>query len=115
MTAAHIVVMAWTADRSTATDGGTVSSVIACSALLLADRDVLSTAPGGVAFVHLDVDDARLRSRVAHRAEHFTPVALLDSQLAALEPLTPEEDGVTLSSSGGVEEPVAAARAALGA
>lgn len=109
------LLVAWMADHPAATDGGVVNSVIACSALRLAYRDVLRTAPGGVAFVHLDVDDARLRSRVADRSEHFMPAALLDSQLTALEPLSPQESGVTLSASAGVEELVAAARAALDA
>ncbi len=94
-------------------NGGVVRSVVACSALRVAYRDVLRTAPGGVAFVHLDVDDARHRDRVAQRSGHFMPLALLDSQLAALEPLTPREAGTTLSAGEGVDELVRRARAAL--
>jgi len=38
----------------------------------------------------------RLRVRLAARANHFMSAAMLDSQLAALEPLDDDEDGVVL-------------------
>lgn len=107
----------WMAGQATAVRHGAapgpVRSVIACSALRLAYRDVLRTAPGGVAFVHLDVADAQLRARVEGRSDHYMPVGLLDSQLAALEPLATREDGITLSAGEGVDALVEAARAAL--
>ena len=51
-------------------------------------------------FVVLDVHGDVLRSRVAARADHWMPSTLLDSQLATLEPLDPDEDGVTVPVGG---------------
>ena len=46
-----------------------------------------------VVFIHLDGDPALLGERMRGREGHFMPVTLLPSQLATLEPLTPEELG----------------------
>ncbi len=70
-------------------------SVVACSALRRAYRDRLRTASGVVDFYELDVDPDDLRQRMAQRAGHYMPVALLESQLATLEPLDADE-GVRL-------------------
>lgn len=59
--------------------------VLACSALKRAYRDRLAVSPE-VAFVHLQGDPALIAARLAGRADHFMPAALLGSQLAALEP-----------------------------
>ena len=56
--------------------------VLACSALKQRYRDVLSIP--GVRCVHLRGDIALIRARMEARA-HFMPVALLESQFAALE------------------------------
>jgi gluconokinase len=72
-----------------------VSTVMTCSALRRRYRDVLRAAADNTFFVHLAVDPERLRQRMSSR-KHFMPAALLKSQLAALEPLQPDEDGVTV-------------------
>lgn len=71
-------------------------SVVTCSALERAYRDVLASAPGRVRFVHLSGDPSLIAGRMGHRTGHFMPTALLPSQFAALEPLQPDEDGVTV-------------------
>src|SRR5262245_29366473 len=62
------------------------SAVVACSALKQAYRDVLADGRPEVVFVHLTAPAAVIRDRLDHRREHFMPAALLDSQLATLEP-----------------------------
>ena len=72
------------------------SSVVTCSALRRSYRDLLREAEGQVFFVHLTAPADLLGDRLALRAGHFMPAALLGSQLAALEPLTPDEPGATI-------------------
>ena len=52
--------------------------------------------------------------RMAHRAGHFMPTTLLPSQLSTLEPLEPDEDGVTITSRPTPEETLAAILEAVG-
>ncbi|MEU7785885.1 gluconokinase [Amycolatopsis sp. NPDC049159] len=68
--------------------GGVVTS----SALKRRYRDVLRTG-GNVWFAHLHGDREVLAERMQSRSGHFMPVSLLDSQLADLEPLEPDEPG----------------------
>ncbi|GLY41783.1 gluconokinase [Amycolatopsis sp. NBRC 101858] len=68
--------------------GGVVTS----SALKRRYRDVLRTG-GNVWFAHLHGDREILAERMQSRSGHFMPVSLLDSQLADLEPLEPDEPG----------------------
>ncbi|MEU0793182.1 gluconokinase [Amycolatopsis sp. NPDC005961] len=68
--------------------GGVVTS----SALKRRYRDVLRTG-GKVWFAHLNGDHDTLAERMKSRSGHFMPVSLLDSQLADLEPLEPDEPG----------------------
>ncbi|MCD2515815.1 gluconokinase [Massilia sp. G4R7] len=70
--------------------------VLACSALKRYYRDILRAASGDVRFVHLHGERALIAQRMGARTGHFMPVALLDSQLRDLEPLQPDEAGVTL-------------------
>ncbi|MCK0115730.1 gluconokinase [Isoptericola sp. S6320L] len=71
--------------------------VTACSALRRTYRDELRrTAGGDLAFVHLTATREVLAERVLGRHEHFMPPALLDSQLATLEPLQDDETGLAL-------------------
>lgn len=79
-----------------AMDSAGGSTVVACSALRRSYRDVLRTADGRVRFALLVVTPEELARRLATRTDHFMPPSLLASQLAALEPLGPDEDGVTL-------------------
>lgn len=89
------------------------SSVLSCSALRRRYRDVLSAAGDRVRFVHLVVDPATLEARMTARTDHFMPVSMLASQLATLEPLTADEDGVDVPARGDVDEVVDAVLAAL--
>ncbi|WP_063034418.1 gluconokinase [Nocardia grenadensis] len=85
----------WLRARTAAGTGG----VMACSALKRRYRDVLRTGAPGVYFLLLTADRDELLARITGRTEHFMPAALLDSQLAALEPLQPGERGVALHGS----------------
>ncbi|GIG41739.1 gluconokinase [Cellulomonas phragmiteti] len=89
------------------------STVVACSALRGAYREVLREAQGRVRFVLLDVPVEALRERIVHRAGHWMPPSLLESQLATLEPLRPDEDGVTVPVVGPPDVVVSDALAAL--
>ncbi len=83
---------AWLASRA---EGG----VIACSALKRSYRDALRDAAPGMRFVHLRADEALLASRMAVRREregHFMAPGMLASQLADLEPLDPDEEGLSI-------------------
>lgn len=88
----------WARERTGA--GGVVS----CSALKRSYRDRLRAAAPGLVFVHLSGDRELIESRMSHRKGHFMPTALLDSQFATLEPLQPDEAGVTADISGSPEE-----------
>ena len=72
-----------------------IGTALACSALRRSYRDILrSTTPDDESFViQLDADGETLRARMAARSGHFMPVSLLESQLATLEPLQPDERG----------------------
>lgn len=72
--------------------------VIACSALKRSYRDVLRAASPGVCFVQLVLDRTAALDRVAHRLGHFMPATLVDSQLASLEPLQPDEPGLAVDA-----------------
>ena len=71
-----------------------------CSSLRRSYRDVLRTAHGRVRFVHLVVPPEELQRRLAARTGHFMPATLLASQLATLEPLAADEDGVDVPVAG---------------
>ncbi|MET8854493.1 gluconokinase [Amycolatopsis sp. NPDC004625] len=81
--------------------GGVVTS----SALKRRYRDVLRSG-GDVWFAHLQVDRALLAERMKTRKGHFMPVSLLDSQLADLEPLEPDEAGAVFDNTGGTPEEI---------
>lgn len=81
---------AWLAER---VDTGAVAT---CSALKRAYRDRLRGAAPGAYFVHLGGEPEVVERRVAARADHFMPASLVASQYATLEPLQPDEAGVTL-------------------
>ena len=76
--------------RLAAADG---TLVIGCSALKVAYRDIIRAAEPEAVFVHLHGSRELLAARMAARTDHFMPASLLDSQLATLEPLTPDERG----------------------
>lgn len=90
------------------------SSVIGCSALKRAYRDILRSGAPDVRFLHVHGDKALLWERVSNRPGHFFPAALLDSQLATLEPLGPDERGFVVDIAAPVGTMVAEARADFG-
>lgn len=90
------------------------SVIITCSALKRSYRDLLRTADADVRFLHLDGDPAVIRRRMTARRDHFMPPALLDSQLATLEPLQPEEPGVLVDIDQSTEQIADQAVRALG-
>lgn len=87
---------AWLADHP---DGG----VMSCSALKRKYRDRLRHHCDDVAFLLLHGAPEVIRERHAGRSGHFMPSSLLTSQLATLEPLAPDEHGVTIDLDQGVD------------
>jgi gluconokinase len=66
--------------------------IVGCSALKRAYRDRIRAGAGGVVtFVHLAGSRDLIASRMGARTGHYMPLALLESQFAALEPPGPEE------------------------
>lgn len=88
--------------------------VVACSALRRIYRDRLREFAPNVVFVHLDGPAALLSSRVTHRVGHFMPAALLESQLATLEPPGPDEHALVFTIADSPESIVEVAARALG-
>ena len=68
--------------------------MITCSALRRAYRDELLHGRPAATMVYLQVSRDVLDRRLLARRGHFFPEKLLDSQLAALEPPTPDEERV---------------------
>lgn len=90
--------------------------VLSCSALKRAYRDILRGSEGKsgeVRFVHLIGERALIAQRMAARPGHFMTLSLLDSQLRDLEPLQPDEAGVTLDLRDSPDRLVEQALAAL--
>ncbi|MFF3227393.1 gluconokinase [Nocardia suismassiliense] len=94
-------VAAWMAER------GERGGVITCSALKRAYRDRLRAAAPTAFFLHLTAPREELAHRMADRTGHFMPSSLLDSQLAALEPLAEGERGIAVDAT---EDPAELAR-----
>jgi gluconokinase len=84
---------AWLAQHA---DSGQCA-VLSCSALTRAYRDVLRGAGHDVWMVHLSGPRELVAARLAERHGHFMSPALLESQYAELEPLGPDEPGITVS------------------
>jgi gluconokinase len=87
-------------------------AVVTCSALKRAYRDMLRRP--GVQVVYLRGSRELMAQRMAARQGHFFKPALLDSQLAALEEPSPDEDAITVSIGGPPSEIVEAIAAAAG-
>jgi gluconokinase len=73
-------------------DGG----VMSCSALKHRYRDQLRRHCPDVEFLHLAGTQDVIGRRQASRPGHFMPASLLASQFATLEPLTDDENGITI-------------------
>jgi carbohydrate kinase (thermoresistant glucokinase family) len=67
--------------------------VIGCSALRRRYRDLIRHAAPDTRFVHLVGSREVLGDRMKTRPGHFMPPSLLDSQIATLEDLEPDETG----------------------
>jgi gluconokinase len=80
----------WLAERCR--EGG----VMSCSALKRKYRDQLRRHCPQTEFVHLSGSPEVIAARQASRPGHFMPASLMASQFATLEPLAPDERGMTL-------------------
>lgn len=89
------------------------SAVITCSALKRRYRDHLRRGHPHVSFVWLKVSRAELERRLDRRTNHFMPASLLDSQLATLEPPTPDEPAFVIDADGDIDANVRAMLAIL--
>lgn len=77
---------------------GAKYAVVTCSALKRSYRDLLRGAEGKVVFVHLAPPADINLQRLSQRKGHYMKAGMLDSQLAILEPLQPDEQGIVIIS-----------------
>ena len=89
------------------------SVVVTCSALKRSYRDLLRDGHPSVWFAHVAADRELLRDRLEHRAGHYMPASLLDSQLDTLEPLQEDEPGARISGAGSPADVVTTLLSAL--
>lgn len=101
------------AERTQEVAAGGDSTVVTCSALKRAYRDVLRSATDDIFFVHLHGTFNLLAQRMREREGHFMPPALLQSQFETLEPLEEDEQGALVDVSPPPDVVVASALAAL--
>jgi carbohydrate kinase (thermoresistant glucokinase family) len=78
--------------------------VLTCSALKRSYRDVIIGGRQNVVLVYLKGSRDLIHQRVAARHEHFMPIALLDSQFAALEEPTSDEHPIVVDVGGKPDE-----------
>ncbi|HEY0197884.1 MAG TPA: gluconokinase [Rhodanobacter sp.] len=79
--------------------------VVSCSALKRGYRDRLRCAADDVRFVYLLVSRGDLEQRIGQR-QHFMPASLLDSQLRDLQEPDADEQALTLSGHGTMDEAI---------
>jgi len=89
--------------------------VLACSALRRSYRDAIRAQAPDTIFLHLHGSKEVLGARTEGRTGHFMPPALLDSQLATLEPLDADEAGTVVDIASPVDQVVADALAGIAA
>jgi gluconokinase len=99
---------AWTVEQQQSAR----STVVTCSALRRAYRDVLREPLPQTFFVHLTGVEEVIRDRMTAR-EHFMPASLLRDQIDTLEPLSADERGAAFDVAPGVDAVVANILAAL--
>lgn len=85
------------------------SGIVTCSALKRSYRDLLRGGHPSVRFVHLLTPPELIARRLTARRSHYMPPSLLDSQLATLEDLQPDEAGTCVDATG--DPPTVAERA----
>lgn len=83
----------WLKERVESGQGG----ILTCSALKRSYRDILRADAPGIVFVYLQIPPDILRARLERRRGHYMPPSLLPSQLATLEPPTPDEHPVIVT------------------
>lgn len=71
-------------------------AVATCSALKRSYRDILREGAPDVAMCHLDGPMQVAYVRVQSRMDHFMPASLMQSQYDTLQPLQPDERGITV-------------------
>ena len=103
-------IAAWIDARLAAGEDG----IVTCSALKHAYRDRLIGMRAGVRLVYLYGSRDLLAARIGARRGHFMPASLLDSQLATLEPPTPDERPIALDVVAPPDQLAAGVIAALG-
>lgn len=74
--------------------------VVACSALKRSYRDLIRSYAPDAKVIFLNGPKELIHQRMASRSDHFMPTALLESQLATLEPPSAEEDHLKISIEG---------------
>ena len=92
----------WIGEREAAAE----NSVLTCSALKRSYRDLLRAGNSSVWFAHVAVPQDVLAERLQARTGHYMPPSLLTSQLTTLQPLQPDEPGITVSGTGEPDEVV---------
>lgn len=82
-------------------------SMVGCSALKRSYRDFITSKAGQpVCFIYLDGSKDLIASRMAARTGHFMPTSLLESQFAALEVPSYDENKIAIDISGSQDEVV---------
>lgn len=76
------------------------STVVACSALRKACRDILRESEGEVFFIHLLLPEDENLERLKKRSGYYMKPEMLDSQLATFEPLADTESGMEVLNQG---------------
>ena len=79
-------------------------AIVSCSVLRRAYRDRIRRTVPAALYWHLAGPEALVETRMRARRGHFMPATLLRSQYEALEPLEPDEHGVTVD----LDQPVPA-------
>ena len=98
-------------DQAVAEEGRVV---LACSALRRAYRERLGDgSTDKPLFLHLSGAQKVIHDRMAARREHFMPVGLLDSQIATLEPIELDENGIVIDIAAPADELVTEIQARL--
>lgn len=85
-------------------------TVVACSALKRVYRDRIRAGGASIFFVELTGTEELLAERMRSRQGHFMKADMLASQLAILEPLEPDEFGVSINIAEAVTTMVARTR-----
>ena len=82
---------------------GAACTIVTCSALKRAYRDILRGAQGEVVFVHLTPPQEVNLQRMMARQGHYMKASMLDSQLEILEELDADEKGIKIDNAGAPE------------